>query len=79
MGFIIGALVITYFITEGLNYLTLKKWKKPIANIMTFVIASIIVLIITNFTIGIEKGALYYIPVLLIWLIVGIIKKPKNN
>lgn len=78
MGELLGALTITYLLTRAISSIAKKRTSLIIAAMIIFFIASAITLLITNFTMGVTKGITLYIPCLVLWLIVDIVRASKK-
>jgi hypothetical protein len=74
---ILGALIITYILTRWqLRYLR-KKHTPKVAAVYAFIWISLLTLIITSLTMGVQRGFFTYMPCLVFWLIRDIIRAKK--
>jgi predicted branched-subunit amino acid permease len=75
----IGALIAT-FIIYNLFVIILMKFLEP-RNLryISFIGSAILILIVTNFTMGIMTGFTLYLPALFIWLVLDLVKSNKKN
>ena len=81
MAELFGALLITFFLTRAI-YIGLSIAKKRInpikAALIAFFLVAAIALLVSSFTMGIGKGFILYIPCLVLWLIIDIVRAKKN-
>jgi hypothetical protein len=76
---IFGALTITYILTRWqLRYLR-KKHTPKVAAVYAFIWISLLTLIITSLTMGVQRGFFTYLPCLVLWLVIDIIRARKTE
>ena len=76
---ILGALFITYLLTRAINSKAKKRTSSTKAALIAFFVVAALALMITTFTIGVGKGFILYIPCLVLWLIVDIVRAQKTS
>lgn len=77
VGQIMGAVVLTYLLTRAVKYLAKKGTSHIVAALIAFFVVGAISLTITSFTMGIGRGFIIYIPCLVLWLIIDIVRAQK--
>lgn len=79
MAELLGALLITYLLTRAINAIAKKKTNPTRAALIAFFVVAALALLLTSFTMGISKGFILYIPCLVLWLIIDIVKARKSS
>jgi hypothetical protein len=77
MAELIGALLITYILTRAVNSIAKKRTNPAKAALITFLVVATVALGVTSLTVGVGKGLIMYIPCLLLWLIVDVVRAKK--
>ncbi len=78
MAELIGALIITYILTRAVNSMAKKRTNPKKAALIAFFILAVVALLVTSFTMGIGKGFIIYIPCLMLWLIIDLVRAKKT-
>ena len=76
---IIGALIITWIIFNVFSIILFKFLEPKTLRYISFLGSAILILIVTNFTMGIMIGFTLYLPVLFLWLVLDMIKLNKKQ
>ena len=79
LGAIIGALIITWLVTRIINKILKNKLKEKKAIIISFFISTILILIIGSINFGIVKSFFIYVPFLLLWLTIDLMREEINR
>ncbi|KQL20461.1 hypothetical protein [Cytobacillus solani] len=77
----IGAFIITWAIYNIFQIILMRFLDPKTLRYVSFIGSSILILIVTSFTMGIVAGFIIYLPALFIWLVFDLIKinKKENN
>ena len=78
MAELVGALIITYILTRAVNSMAKKRTNPTKAALITFFIVAAVALLLTSFTMSIGKGFIIYIPCLMLWLIIDLVRAKKT-
>ncbi len=79
MAELLGALLITYILTRAINSIAKKRTNPTKAALIAFLVVAAIALLITSVTMGIGKGFLIYVPCLVLWLIIDVVRARKTS
>ncbi|WP_313798787.1 hypothetical protein [Cytobacillus sp.] len=75
----IGAFIITWAIYNVFQIILMRFLDPKTLRYVSFIGSSILILIVTSFTMGIVSGFIIYIPALFIWLVIDLIKINKRD
>lgn len=75
----IGALIATFIIYNLFAIILIKFLDPKNLRYVSFIGSAILILIVTNFTMGIMVGFTIYLPALFIWLVLDLVKLNRNN
>lgn len=76
---LLGAFVGSYIIFNLFCMALFKILDKKSLLYVSFIGSAILILIITNFTMGMETGFLMYIPALFIWFVLDLVKVSRKD
>ena len=79
MAELLGALLITYILTRAVNSIAKKKTNSTKAAFIAFLVVAVIALLVTSVTMGIGKGFLIYVPCLVLWLIIYLVRTRRTS
>ncbi|UCG63147.1 MAG: hypothetical protein JSV52_07670 [Candidatus Zixiibacteriota bacterium] len=78
IGQYIGGLIITYLLTRLVRSIAKKRTNEKTASLVAFGVVLLIALAITSQTMGISQGIAVYLPCLILWLIVDMVRAKKE-
>ncbi len=76
---LLGAIIGSWIVFNLFCIILFKVLDSKSLRYVSFVGSAIVILVITNFTIGMQIGFLMYIPALFIWFVLDLVKLNKNN
>lgn len=77
IGLYAGALLITYLLTRGTNWLLRKKTNKKTTALISFILVGLLCLLLGSPNFGFRFTFIVYIPCLLLWLLFDLRKASK--
>ncbi len=75
----IGALLVTYVLTQGIFVLSRRKTSAKNATIIALASVLLLVLVLTPLTFGLLDGLKLYLPGLVLWLLVNQFRTAKHD